>query len=87
MLHELGQRDPSRRVHMLVVLVVDELLIYGVGLDTLCAEPIDRVRHTKGGEERGGRTFVKAIGRNRAGTVRRNLRCVCQRSLRQLTSV
>jgi hypothetical protein len=39
MLYELGQRDPSGGIHMLVVLVLNELLIYGVGLDALCTEP------------------------------------------------
>ena len=60
MLHELGQRDPPRRVHVLVVLVLDEFLVHGVGLNALCTEPIDDVRYIKGREELGGRTSVKA---------------------------
>ena len=48
MLHKLGQRDPSGGVHVLVVLVLNELLINGVSLDTLGAESTSEVR--KGGE-------------------------------------
>ena len=71
---------------MLVVLVLDELLVHVVGLDTLRTKPIDGVRHTNDMEEWGGRTSVKAAERNRVGTVQRNLQYVGQRSPQQRAS-
>ena len=38
-LHELGEGDPSGRIHVQVVLVLDELLVDVVRLHTLGAEP------------------------------------------------
>ena len=72
---------------MLVVLVLDELLVHVVGLDTLRTKPIDGVRHTNDREEWGGRTSVKAAERNRVGTVQRNLQCVGRRSPQRRASV
>ena len=38
-LDELRQGDPSRRIHMQVLLVLNEFLIYVVGFDSVCAKP------------------------------------------------
>jgi len=80
---ELGQRDPSGGVHVLVMLVLDEFLVHGVGFDALRAVSAGGVRKCKVEEERDGHTSVKATGRNHAGTVQRNLRYVDRRSLQQ----
>lgn len=62
MLHELGERDPSRGVQVLVVVVLNELLVHGIGLDALCTEPIGRVRYIGSGGGWGARTSVKGAG-------------------------
>lgn len=36
---KLGQRNPSRCVHVQMVLILDELLVYLVCPNSLCAEP------------------------------------------------
>ena len=52
MLHEFSQCDPSGGVHVLVVLVLDELLVYGISLDALRAESVDGIRNNEVVEER-----------------------------------
>lgn len=60
MLHELGQRDPSRGVHVLVVLVLNELLVHGVRLDAFRTESIDGMSNSQVEKEGGRRTSVRA---------------------------
>ena len=68
---------------MLVVLVLNELLINRIGLDTLGTESASGVRGSAAERKEGRHTFVKATERNRAGTVKRNPQYVDRRSLQQ----
>jgi len=46
-LDEFSQRNPSGGVHVLAVLVLNELLIHGIGTDALRAESVDGIRNSR----------------------------------------
>ena len=71
---------------MLMMLVLDELLVYGISLDAFRAKSVRDIRNDSVAKERDGRTAAKATGRNHVGTARRNLRYVDQRSPQQRAS-
>jgi hypothetical protein len=70
---------------MLVMFVLDELLINGVGLDALRPKPFGNVKNNKG-QGVVEQTFVKATEQNRVGTAKSNPRYVDQHSLRRQAS-